>query len=149
MKTIDKFQDEEFFLSNFFMNSITYNGKEYKSVEHAYQACKADNEAEHDWIRTMDSAGKAKRNGMKVHLRKDWESIKLGLMLELLRIKFSDPDLKKKLIDTKNYELVEGNYWHDNFFGNCTCQNCKSIIGENKLGKMLMQVRDEFINFNH
>lgn len=149
MKTIDKFQDEEFFLSNFFMNSITYNGKEYKSVEHAYQASKADNEAEHDWIRTMDTAGKAKRNGYKVHLRKDWESIKDNLMLELLRIKFLDPVIRKKLKDTSNYQLVEGNYWHDNYWGNCTCQDCKLIVGENQLGKMLMIVRQEIIDFNH
>jgi len=148
-KVIDKFIDEEFFLSNFYIHPFKWNGKEYKSVEHAYQASKCDNEAEHDWIRLMDSAGKAKRNGMKVRLRKDWESVKENIMLELLRVKFSDPELKKKLKDTKNYELIEGNYWHDNFFGNCTCQNCKDIEGQNKLGKLLMQVRQEIIEFNH
>jgi len=149
MKTIDKFTDEEFFLSNFYIDNFTWNGKDYKSVEHAYQASKADNESEHEWIRSLDTAGKAKRNGKLVHLRKDWESVKENIMLELLRIKFSDPELKKKLKDTKNYELIEGNYWHDNFFGNCTCQNCKDIEGQNKLGKLLMQVRQEIIEFNH
>jgi len=148
-KVIDKFIDEEFFLSNFYINPFKWNGKEYKSVEHAYQASKADNESEHDWIRLMDSAGKAKRNGGKVRLRKDWESIKENIMLELLRIKFSDPELKKKLKDTKNYELIEGNYWHDSEWGNCTCQKCKDIEGQNKLGKLLMRVRQEIIDFNH
>jgi len=145
-KTIDKFIDEEFFLSNFYISPFIYNGKEYKSVEHAFQAAKADNEPEQDWIRLMDTPGKAKRNGMKVHLRKDWESVKENIMLELLKIKFSDPVLKMKLKDTKNYNLVEGNYWHDNFFGNCTCQNCKDIEGKNKLGKMLMLIRQEIID---
>ena len=148
-KVIDKFVDDEFFLSNFYINPFKWNGKEYKSVEHAYQASKSDNEAEHDWIRLMDSPGKAKRNGYKVHLRKDWETVKENIMLELLRIKFSNPELKKKLKDTKNYELIEGNYWHDSTWGKCTCQKCKDIEGQNKLGKLLMQVRQEIIDFNH
>jgi hypothetical protein len=148
-KLIDKFIDEEFFLSNFYISPIIYKGKEYKTVEHAFQASKADNESEHEWIRNMDTPGKAKRNGSdphKVHLRKDWEEIKEDLMLELLRIKFSDPELSKKLIDTKNYILVEGNYWHDNFWGNCTCSNCRNIEGQNKLGELLMKVRQEIID---
>ena len=146
MKTIDKFIDQEYFLSNFYMNSFTWNGKEYKSVEHAFQAFKADNEAEHEWIRLMDTPGKAKRNGLIVHMKKDWEKIKEDVMLELLRVKFSDPVLKKKLIETKNYELIEGNYWHDCEWGQCTCQKCRNIKGENKLGKTLMKVRDEIIS---
>ena len=148
MKAIDKFIDEEYFLSNFYIHPFNWNGKEYKSSEHAFQAYKADNEAEHEWIRLMDTPGKAKRNGSLVRMKKDWEKIKEDVMFEILRVKFSDPVLKQKLIETKNYELIEGNYWHDNFYGNCTCQNCKSIVGENKLGKMLMKIRQEIIDFN-
>ena len=146
MKSIDKFIDEEFFLSNFYIRPFEWNGKEYKSVEHAYQASKADNDGEHEWIRLMDTPGKSKRNGMLVSLKKDWEDIKNDLMYELLEIKFTDEDLKEKLILTKNYELVEGNYWHDNFWGNCTCQKCKDIKGENKLGELLMKLRNEIVN---
>lgn len=145
-RVIDKFIDEEFFLSNFYNSPIEFNGKIYKTVEHAYQSHKADNEPEHEWVRNMDTPGKAKKTGMKVRLRKDWEEIKLGLMLELVRIKFSNPELSKKLTDTKNYLLVEGNFWHDNFFGNCTCSECKKIEGQNNLGKILMKVRQEIID---
>lgn len=38
-------------------------------------------------------------------------------------------------------EIVEGNYWHDNYWGNCTCDKCKNIEGQNKLGKILMKIR--------
>jgi ribA/ribD-fused uncharacterized protein len=144
-KVIDKFAGDEFFLSNFYISPMIWNGKIYKSVEHAYQASKANNESEHEWIRNMDTPGKAKKNGMKVHLREDWEEIKLELMLELIRTKFLNPELSKKLVDTQNYLLVEGNYWHDNFFGNCTCLDCKKIEGQNHLGKILMKVRTELI----
>ncbi len=144
-KILDKFMDEEFFLSNFYPSVITYKGKEYKTVEHAYQSSKADNEPEHEWVRSMDTAGKSKRAGYKVHLRKDWEEVKDSIMLELLYIKFSNPVLANKLVNTKNYQLEEGNYWHDNYFGNCTCSDCRNIEGQNKLGKMLMKIREELI----
>jgi len=148
-RIIDKFVDEEFFLSNFYIHTITYKGKEYKTVEHAFQASKAKNESEHEWIRNMDTPGKAKKNASdpnKLHLRKDWEEIKDDLMLELIRIKFSDPELSDKLTNTKNYLLVEGNYWHDNYWGDCICLKCKDIEGQNKLGKLLMKVRQEIID---
>jgi len=146
MKTIDKFINEEFFLSNFYESPLTYKGKEYKTVEHGFQAQKSEIESEQEWIRNMDTPGKAKRGGLKVHLRKDWETVKEDIMLDLIRIKFSDPELSKKLTDLVGYELIEGNFWHDNFYGDCICQKCKDIEGQNKLGKILMKVRDEIIN---
>ncbi len=38
-------------------------------------------------------------------------------------------------------EIVEYNHWHDNFWGDCLCDRCKHIDGENMLGKMLMAIR--------
>ena len=145
-KIIDKFAEEEFFLSNFYPCNLIYKDKEYKTLEHAYQSFKSEDESEQEWIRNMDTAGKAKKNGQKVHIRKDWDTFKDTIMLELLRIKFSDVEWLDKLKNTKGYLLVEGNYWHDNYFGNCDCQYCRNIEGQNKLGKMLMQIREELIN---
>jgi hypothetical protein len=126
-KTIDKFSEEEAFLSNFYPSPLVYKGKEYKTVEHAYQSQKTLDDLEQEWVRNMDTPGKAKKTGQKVHMRKDWETVKDDIMLELVRIKFSDPELLEKLLNTKNYILVEGNYWHDNHFGNCSCQYCRKI----------------------
>lgn len=145
-KIIDKFADEEFFLSNYYPCELNYKGKVYKTLEHAYQSFKSEDELEQEWIRNMDTPGKAKKRGQKVHMRKDWDIVKFDIMLDLLRIKFSDPVLAEKLINTKGYFLVEGNYWHDQIFGNCTCQKCRNTEGENRLGKMLMQIREELIN---
>jgi len=157
MGKIDKFMDYYFFLSNFYLHTIEYpypnskggpwltspNKKWYRSVEHAYQAFKADNEAEHEYIRNLDTSGKAKRAGKNVSMRKDWESIKYDLMLDLLRVKFDDIKLANKLIDTGDDILIEGNYWHDNLWGDCTCEKCKDIVGKNWLGEQLMIVRSE------
>ena len=38
-------------------------------------------------------------------------------------------------------ELIEKNYWHDNFWGVCTCGKCST--GKNHLGTILIQVREE------
>jgi len=92
-------------------------------------------------IRGLNSPGKAKRAGMKVALRPDWESIKNDIMLNLIREKFKNPELKQKLIDTKDETLIEGNNWGDSYWG--MIKENGQDIGQNMLGKMLMQVRKE------
>ena len=51
-------------------------------------------------------------------------------------------DLKEMLLQTGDEELVEGNYWHDVYFGVCSCPKCGNK-GENHLGKLLMKIRSE------
>jgi len=140
---IYKFADKYYFLSNFFVDEIKYKGKSYQSLEHAYQSQKTTSDSEHDWIKNAPTPEKAKYFGKKIKIRKDWDDVKLDIMLNLIRIKFEKPELKKLLLETGNEELVEGNYWHDNTWGNCTCVNCKTIEGKNHLGKILMKVRQE------
>ena len=70
--------------------------------------------------------------------RKDWEDVKDGIMLGALRCKFTQhANLGKKLVETRDKRLVEhtanDSYWADGGDGS----------GENKLGKLLMQVRSE------
>ena len=65
-------------------------------------------------------------------------------MEELLRIKFSDEFLKQQLLSTGE-ELIEGNYWHDNFWVSCSCEKCGNR-GQNNLGKLLMKLRSEYRN---
>jgi len=65
-------------------------------------------------------------------------------MYDIVYNKFSqNEDLKEKLLNTGEIYLEEGNWWHDNYWGQCNCYRCRNIHGLNKLGKILMQVRDE------
>jgi predicted NAD-dependent protein-ADP-ribosyltransferase YbiA (DUF1768 family) len=73
-------------------------------------------------------------------LRKDWEQVKLQIMRELVAQKFLAPELAKNLHATFPHELIEGNYWHDLFWGQCFCPKHRGK-GQNNLGKILMQVR--------
>jgi ribA/ribD-fused uncharacterized protein len=145
---IYKFADKYYFLSNFYESEIIYKGKSYKSVEHAYQAEKSTNEAEHEWIRNAPTPSKAKSFGNKIKIKSNWDDIKYDLMLNLVRIKFQNKELKKMLLETGNEFLIESNYWHDNTWGNCTCFNCKKIKGKNWLGEILMRVRKELRDEN-
>lgn len=125
------------FLSNFAKVPVLYQGKVYPTVEHAFQAAKTLDEKERELIRSCKTPTEAKRIGRKVHLRSDWEGIKLSVMEELIRIKFQNPEFKEKLLKTGNTELVEDNTWNDTFWGVC------NGIGKNYLGKILMKIREE------
>ena len=84
---------------------------------------------------------KAKSLGRKVHLRPDWDQVKDQIMYEICKCKFTqNPTLKLMLIKTSDQELIEGNYWKDTYWGVC------KGIGQNKLGKILMRLREELRN---
>lgn len=137
---INAFSDNYYFLSNFDASDVEMDGKIYSTVEHAYQAAKSLDEDERERIRTAPTPGVAKKLGRKVALRADWEEVKLTIMEDLLRKKFSNDNLKEKLLATKGMLLIEGNYWGDSFWG---VDHKKG--GQNHLGKLLMKIRDEMV----
>ena len=140
---ISVFDGQHMFLSNFYNASCTFEGKIYPTVEHAFQAAKTLIPEEREEIRKAETPGKAKRMGRAVTLRPDWEEVKTDVMRECLRSKFRFAPLAIDLINTGDEELVEGNTWHDNCWGNCTCEQCANKPGENRLGKLLMEIRKE------
>ena len=142
MKDINEFRGDNSFLSNFYKSDIKYNDEIYATAEHLFQALKIENKDERNNIRISKTPAIAKRMGRNVILRTDWEDVKDKLMYMIVRLKFlQNNDLMLKLKNTENYSLIEGNYWCDNYWGNCTCYKCKNIKGFNKLGKILMKIR--------
>ena len=142
IETIDCFSGEYEFLSNFYPCEITMpDGIVYPTSEHAFQAQKTQDIDKRRNIATLSTPGQAKRAGRKLELRKDWEDIKNDVMFTTILYKFQNPELKGKLLATQGKMLVEGNTWHDNYWGNCTCDRCKNIKGENHLGQSLMGLR--------
>ena len=94
-------------------------------------------------IREIEKPGKAKRITSKIELRPDWEMIKCDVMLKAVEAKFTQNEiLGKRLLATGDCEIIEGNTWHDNTWGNCTCEKCSDIVGTNYLGHALMTVRE-------
>jgi ribA/ribD-fused uncharacterized protein len=92
--------------------------------------------------------GKAKRLGRKWKLSpeelEDWHARRVDVMLDLIRKKVDDWGyLRQQLLFTSSGLLVEENWWHDNFWGDCLCDKCRNIEGQNWLGETWMYVRRE------
>jgi len=144
---ISEFTENHDFLSNFFQSIIEFDGVEWSTAEHLYQARKSIIPEEREFIRQLISPGKAKRKGKKLTLRAEWETVKVDIMLDCLRLKFSqNQDIALRLVNTGDAYLCEGNYWHDNYWGNCDCDECEEVHPQNNLGKCLMVIREELIS---
>lgn len=132
---IKEFKGEYKFLSNFYSPcKVVYEGIEYTNSEAAYQAQK-------DPMRALEfvelEPGDAKKLGRSVTIRSDWEDRKDGIMFRIVYDKFMrNPNLMDKLIQTSDQELQEGNTWGDSYWGIYKGE------GQNKLGKILMIIRD-------
>jgi len=142
---ISSFKGEHAFLSNFHQCSIFYEGLMFPSTEHAFQAAKTLDQQLRMYIAAARTSGKAKQMGGPNGIippdkfREDWDEIKVDVMRELLVIKFSKAYLMQQLLATGTAMLVEGNDWHDTFWG-VTNHNG---VGSNILGHLLMSIRQE------
>lgn len=129
--------------SNFSRHSIFLRGKRWPTTEHFFQTMKFEGTGHAEDIRTCGTPMMAANLGRsrKLPLRRDWESVKNQVMLEAVRTKFSQhAELKALLLSTGDVRLVEhtenDSYWGD--FGDGS--------GKNRLGLILMQVREELQN---
>jgi len=150
------FFDKHRFLSNFHLHSIEYEGILYPSNENAYQAAKlhpSRSEARKSFVDLSPSEAKSK--GRQIALRADWISmlpqedqvtdsqgmlilqVRDKIMYDLNVIKFSNPYLRNLLLSTGDKYLEETNWWRDDYWGTC------NGTGLNKLGRILMKIRDE------
>lgn len=180
MNMIDAFKGRYSFLSNFCEVPVEYNGVTYCNSEAAFQHAKCRNLTSSEQIdfvvklrarlqnlvlAYVDSndanvlttifskvnPSVAKKLGRVVPIRPDWEDVKYTVMYEIVRNKFmQNKALKQALLDTGDATLIEGNYWHDNTWGKCSCGKCFGKVGSNgknnNLGIILMKVREELRN---
>lgn len=171
MKKIERFQGEYRWLSNFWemdepfvdivIKDIFYVEVKYPTSEHLYQAMKINRASErlamikkHDFCNR--EAGQVKKISRSFVLYPGWDHDKEGIMYEIQRFKYGGAGLRKKLLSTTmnntkqvtrqqydnldRYQYIEeGNTWGDTYWGICKGK------GENHLGKIIMQVRNEII----
>lgn len=129
------------FLSNFYMldYGVCIDEMYFPSVEHAYQAAKWPQK---EWPRFVGlTAGQAKKLGKEApnFNAKKWNKSKVQIMRGLVRQKFqNNPHLKHMLLMTEDAHLEERNSWGDTFWGTDV-----NGVGENQLGKILMEVRSD------
>lgn len=134
---INSFTGKYFFLSNFYEAPVCIFGQSYLNSEAAFQAQKTVDPQLRSRFADLEP-GNAKRLGQKIEVRKDWEYVKGPLMYLVCRCKFTqNPELRAKLLATGDEHLMEGNTWGDTEWGTV------NGVGKNKLGYILMKIRDE------
>lgn len=153
---IDEFKGAHRFLSNFFTlhNPIVYNNIDYPSNEHFFQAMKTVDQGQRLAMANAPTPGIVKKMGslngylnFKIELRPNWRGdLDFKVMAYGLVKKFESLYLKLRLIETYPHRLVEGNWWHDNYWGACRCDKCAGIAKLNNLGQMLEILRLHLIN---
>ncbi len=126
--------------SNFAVYPIRLDGKLWPTSEHYFQAQKFLAARHREQIRKANSPMIAARLGRdrKKPLRPDWESVKVEVMRQAIRAKFTQHDeLRTILLATGDAKIVEHTendaYWGDGGDGS----------GRNVLGRILMEVRAE------
>ena len=132
------FKNEYRWLSNFYklQEPIDLYGCVFYYTENLYQAFKC-NKADDFILMASLTPGEAKRFGKRVELNPDFEANKLSIMKQILDIKFRQEYFKRRLLATGNCLIFEENSWKDFFWG------CHNGIGENHLGKIIMEIRKE------
>ncbi len=126
--------------SNFALFPITIENSIWPSSEHFYQAQKFLDPELKEKVRNAGTPFLAAQIGRDPNLpmRDDWDNVKDGIMLIALRAKFSQYKILHDLLLSTNKAHI---YEHTK--NDCYWADCEDRSGENRLGKELMQVRDE------
>jgi ribA/ribD-fused uncharacterized protein len=133
--------------SNLFRRPIVFEGEQFPTAEHAYQAGKARKKEVRDWLMAAPSPGLL---AMAAHglyywdISPGWSVRKFARMKAVLMAKFTQhADLRRALLETKDARLVESatvdspvnRLWGE-----------VNGVGKNMLGILLMEVREQLRN---
>lgn len=140
-EVVGPFRGDHEFLSNFASWEVDYAGQRWPTAEHAYQACKTQDPNLWNRILQAQSPGKAKKLGYRADLPDWWEEQKDSYMFEIVSAKFAQHfELQERLLETGRRPIVELNTRNDTYWG----AEMESGVGRNKLGRILMGIRDTF-----
>ncbi|MEN9604955.1 MAG: Xylella phage Salvo [Candidatus Parcubacteria bacterium] len=137
------FFGEYCFLSNFWPAIVDLDGITYRSVELAYQAAKWK-PGDRAYFQTCTELESIDYNRTHVPNRcseEEWVLIKVNIMRDLLKQKFDahkNPENYMAIKNTGSKHIEETNWWGDVFWG-----KTKEGEGENVLGRLLMEIRDQ------
>lgn len=126
--------------SNFAPYGVEVDGTWWRTVEHYFQAQKFHDDAYQERIRRCGKPKDAKALGMtrQVPLRSDWEDVKEEIMRAAVRVKFTTHEHPRRLLLSTGRVWIVENAPMDAYWG-CGPDGA----GLNKLGKILMEVRQK------
>ena len=130
--------------SNLYRRRMLFEGETYPTAEHAYQAGKPRRPAVREWLMEAPSPALL---AMAAHglyywdIAPGWSSRKYDRMRAVLKAKFTQhEDLRELLLSTGDARLIESAT-----VDNATNRDWGEVngVGQNRLGEMLMELRDE------
>ena len=134
---------------------IQINDVRYPTVEHYFQAMKAkefgDDEIYQKILKTPSGkAVKALGKKVKNFIKESWDDKRLEIMMRGVKAKFvQHPELQKQLLGTGDKKIGEADA-RNSFWGIGTSESTEKSKdpekwkGQNRLGKIMMALRDEF-----
>lgn len=140
MISIDVFDENYNFLSpNYKFNFLNISiQKEFISLQHAFQFHKTFDQEFRMMILEIEDPKDVYTFGQKSPQRNDWHNTKYFIMKMLLKERFLNENLRQLLINTGNSFITMNNtitpYW-----------GIVGGAGENIYGKLLMQLRTNFL----
>ena len=148
LDVVESFSGPFEFLSNFYQHPFSWQGRVAQTAEHHYNAAKTNDLSEKARVYDQETPGRAKREGQKVTLREGWDDhLKGDCMASIIEAKFAPgTELAQRLTQTGNALLIEGNRWHDQYWGQCGCEKHYHWPGANMLGRILMARRSALRN---
>lgn len=131
-------------LDNWSPHAVKIWNTVFPSVEHAYHYRKFSDTAP-DLAKEILAAPSPWKTMQIAHahtdkMRPDWQEVKVSLMTEIVRAKVAqNEDVRDCLLKTGSKVIYENSPW-DKFWGRGS-----DGTGQNNLGKILMQIRDELL----
>lgn len=121
-------------------------------VEGQFQAAKHGAYPWRHLILRKMTPGASKRYGRLWELSKEelreWDRQKWYVMSRLIYEKLYYCEFCVWLAATGSFKIVEFNWWHDNYWGDCQCIKCFRKGANNNLGKILMKTREKLMTSN-
>lgn len=138
-------------LSNMYYGALFVNETVVPSVEALYQACKYPlYPSIQKEILSQDNAMRAKAVSRRysMYQRQDWEDVKYLVMRWCLMVKLIQEwdELAPLLLKTDGYQIVE--YSSKDAVWGAMPYDGDKLKGKNVLGRLLMEIRDEYIITN-
>lgn len=139
MSVIRFYEGEYYLLSNFSAHRVFFEGAEYMTAEHAYQAAKFQDPSMRQKIKDAPSAYLAREWAQTKEGRVEgFEEKKIGIIKSIMKAKTEQhADVREKLSGTGE-AVLEKNHPSDSYWG--TGADGK---GENVMGKLWMEIRNE------
>lgn len=139
---ITSFSGKYFFLSNLSRKYTPVNGIVYISAEAAFYAQFVNDKKDaYKFVNIEPGYAKALAEEIDTVIKTDSEQAEI--MYNVVKAKFdNNPDIKYLLLDTGDADLYYGNIFGDKYWG--VVKEGNELVGHNVLGRILMDLREEY-----